>query len=559
MYEKHFGLSHKPFAITPDPRYLYLSARHREALAHLLYGVGEGGGFVQLTGEVGTGKTTLCRSLLEQLPPEVDLALILNPRLDAVELVAAVCDELGASYPAGSNSLKVLVSALNDHLLQSHAAGRRTVLVIDEAQNLSPEVLEQVRLLTNLETTETKLLEIILIGQPELRDLLERPELRQLAQRITARYHLDPLSPAETMAYVLHRLRVAGVRRSLFTPSALTALARLSGGVPRLINVICDRALLGAYVEEKEKVDQRIIRRAAREIRAQRNLPAHWQRSLAAPTVRRNLLLLILLLMLVPAGFQIYQAQPERVVTAPFPDLTAEETPATTPPEPELGATTAELEEHLVALGEDSETAAWRNLFGLWGLTFQPDNDPCDQAQNLGLRCLAATGNLNVLRRLNRPVLLLLHPPSGTARTVLLSSLTGREATLIMAGAELRLPASTIEQFWYGDYQILWPPPVEAELLRQGDQGPEVQRLRAALDQLAAQTEAGGEAIPAAIDPKDQLNRFDAELSRRVMGFQADHGLKADGVVGPITLLTLSVALAEPHTPRLVPEAANDL
>ena len=557
MYEKHFGLSHKPFAITPDPRYLYLSDRHREALAHLLYGVGEGGGFVQLTGEVGTGKTTLCRSLLEQLPPEVDLALILNPRLDAVELVAAVCDELGAPYPAGSKSLKVLVSVLNDHLLQSHAAGRRTVLVIDEAQNLSPEVLEQVRLLTNLETAETKLLEIILIGQPELRDLLERPELRQLAQRITARYHLDPLSPAETVAYVRHRLRVAGVSRPLFSKSALKTLARLSGGVPRLINVICDRALLGAYVEEKAEVDERIIRRAAREVRAERNLPERWRRSLRAPTVRRNLLLLILLIVLIPAALQFYQALPEREVTAASPDLPGAPVPIA-PPGGQEGATTAAvLAEQLAALPDDGETAAWQDLFQLWGHDFQPGLDPCAQARDLGLRCLEETGNLTALRRLNRPALLRLYPSAGAGRTVLLAELAGREATLILAETELRLPASAIEQYWYGDFQILWPPPVAAQLLREGDRGPEVQRLRDALDRLTDEAEMAAEA---GLEPPPvaEADLFDSELRRRVMTFQVAHGLQADGIVGPMTLLRLSESLVDPATPRLVPAAGND-
>ncbi|HET97765.1 MAG TPA: AAA family ATPase, partial [Desulfurivibrio alkaliphilus] len=297
MYQNYFGFHHKPFAITPDPRALYLSERHREALAHLLYGAGEGGGFVLLTGEVGTGKTTLCRSLLEQLPADVDLALILNPKLDAVELVAAICDELKIPYPAGSASLKVLVAALNDYLLQNHAAGRRTVLIIDEAQNLAPEVLEQVRLLTNLETAEIKLLQIVLIGQPELRELLQSDELRQLAQRITARYHLDPLDRAESVAYVRHRLQVAGVERPLFSAAALKALYRLSGGVPRLINVIADRALLGAYVEERNLVDEAILRRAAREVLAASTGPARSGRRLVGLGSPRALLLLLLLLL----------------------------------------------------------------------------------------------------------------------------------------------------------------------------------------------------------------------------------------------------------------------
>ncbi|MBI5442728.1 MAG: AAA family ATPase [Deltaproteobacteria bacterium] len=265
MYRAHFRLEENPFSLTPDPRYLFLSERHREALAHLFYGLGQGGGFVQLTGEVGTGKTTLCRSLLEQAPSEVDVALVLNPRQSASELLATICDELGVEYGA-DRSIKSLVDVLNRHLLATHAAGRRTVVIIDEAQQLQPDVLEQVRLLTNLETATDKLLKIILIGQPELRDMMARSGLRQLAQRITARYHLAPLSARETATYVRHRLEVAGCSRPIFSPAALRAVHRRSGGVPRLINVICDRALLGAYARDRERVNRWFVGKAAREV-----------------------------------------------------------------------------------------------------------------------------------------------------------------------------------------------------------------------------------------------------------------------------------------------------
>src|SRR5919201_4829908 len=236
MYASYFGLKEAPFSITPDPRYLYMSERHREALAHLLYGIGEGGGFVQLTGEVGTGKTTLCRCLLEQVPPHVDVALILNPRLTALELLGAVCDELRIPYPVDTTSTKTLVDLLYRYLLDAHGRGRRTVLIIDEAQDLSIDVLEQVRLLTNLETTREKLLQIILIGQPELITLLEREDLRQLAQRITARYHLEPFDAADTRAYIRHRLQIAGRTRGLFTEAAMRTVHAASRGIPRLIN-----------------------------------------------------------------------------------------------------------------------------------------------------------------------------------------------------------------------------------------------------------------------------------------------------------------------------------
>jgi general secretion pathway protein A len=275
MYLSHFALSEPPFSITPDPRFLYMSARHREALAHLIYGVGERGGFVQLTGEVGTGKTSVCRCLLEQLPPNVDVALVLNPRLSPVELLATLCDELRIPYPAGTTSSKELVDRLHRHLLEAHGRGQRTVLIIDEAQNLTPEVLEEVRLLTNLETTTEKLLQIILIGQPELAALLEQPKLRQLAQRVTARYHLEPLSPADTRAYVHHRLAVAGRRgQSLFTDGALRTLHRQSCGIPRMINAMADRALLGAYARDRARIDAATVRRAADEVLGRR--PGLW-------------------------------------------------------------------------------------------------------------------------------------------------------------------------------------------------------------------------------------------------------------------------------------------
>jgi general secretion pathway protein A len=267
MYTSFFGLQEKPFAITPDPRYLYLSERHAEALAHLLYGINEAGGFIQLTGEVGTGKTTIIRSLLEQLPGHADVALILNPRITPAEFLLTICEELGVPVAEpGRGSVKMLMDLLGHHLLAAHSKGRRVVLIVDEAQNLSAQTLEQVRLLTNLETATTKLLQIILIGQPELRDLLGRPELRQLAQRITGRYHLQPLSPNETLGYVKHRLRVAGSTAEVFTPSALRETHRLSHGIPRIINVLSDRALLGAFTKEEHRY-RAAVRRRERSLR----------------------------------------------------------------------------------------------------------------------------------------------------------------------------------------------------------------------------------------------------------------------------------------------------
>ncbi len=290
MYKDHFGLTETPFSIAPNPRYLYMSEFHREALAHLLYGIESDGGFVLLTGEVGTGKTTVCRCLLEQLPDTIDAALILNPKLTSQELLATLCDEFGISYPERAIGIKIFVDMINAHLLDSYAKGRKSILIIDEAQNLSSDVLEQIRLLTNLETNEHKLLQIIMLGQPELREKLEHPELKQLAQRITARYHLGPLSRNDIPAYIAHRLQVAGAQRTLFSSSTIKALYRFSGGIPRLINIVCDRALLGAFVKGQEHVDSAVLSSAAREVFGRDEKHA-WQKKMLQWSVIAFLLL----------------------------------------------------------------------------------------------------------------------------------------------------------------------------------------------------------------------------------------------------------------------------
>ena len=295
MYTKYFGMKRAPFSIAPDPRYLYMSQQHREALAHLLYGIKSDGGFVLLTGEVGTGKTTVCRRLLETLTKKIVIAFIIHPTLSVVELLATICDEFGISYPR-KTSVKILVDLINIFLLDLNGRRKKAILIIDEAQNLSYEVLEQIRLLTNLETNERKLLQIILIGQPELRDKLASPELRQLAQRVVARCHLDALSKSETINYVNHRVAVArGAGKNqakeatcapgtnlppspgksecetgIFSSGALKSLYTYTGGIPRLINLVCDRALLGAFVRNKDFVDKHILEQAAGEVLGKR-------------------------------------------------------------------------------------------------------------------------------------------------------------------------------------------------------------------------------------------------------------------------------------------------
>ena len=270
MYARFFGLRQEPFSLAPDPRYLFMSKRHREALAHLLYGVGGSGGFVLLSGEIGAGKTTVCRCFLEQIPKRCNVAYVFNPKLTVTELLKTVCEEFRIPTPdesRGPATVKAYVDPLNDFLLKTHAVGQNNVLIIDEAQMLSIDVLEQLRLLTNLETSERKLLQIVLIGQPELRTMLEDPKLEQLAQRVIARFHLKALSETETQQYIKHRLSVAGLTRAMpFDRKALQRIHAIARGVPRRINLLADRAMLGAFAHGKQTIDSAIVERAAREV-----------------------------------------------------------------------------------------------------------------------------------------------------------------------------------------------------------------------------------------------------------------------------------------------------
>lgn len=321
MYTHYFGLQENPFSIAPDPRYLYMSELHQEALAHLLFGVQGDGCMVLLTGDVGAGKTTVCRCLLEQLPENTDLALILNPKLNDMELLASICDELeiainNKKVSSKKVSIKTYIDHLNRYLLSAHARGRVTALLIDEAQNLSLDTLEQLRLLTNLETSRQKLLKIILLGQPELRQLLNQEGATQINQRITSRYHLSPLSRQEVAAYIEHRLAVAGTRKRLFSAEAIGEVARISRGIPRLINILCDRALMGAFVETQEQVNRKIVRQAAREVLGKTE--NGWRVNELWRKISLNgVVLTLLLLGIVAIAFSLYYGHWEFVARLP--------------------------------------------------------------------------------------------------------------------------------------------------------------------------------------------------------------------------------------------------
>ena len=519
MYASYFGLNDNPFAITPDPRFLFLSARHTEALAHLLYGVTESGGFTQLTGEVGTGKTTLVRTLLEKLPDNVDAALIINPRVSVLEFLRSICREQQVRFKA-DHTPQDLIDALNAHLLQAHARGRRVVLIIDEAQGLSAEVLEQVRLLTNLETREQKLLQIILVGQPELREMLARTELRQLAQRITGRYHLTPLSASESRAYVNHRLTVSGAMAPIFTAAALRTMQRVTRGIPRLINIISDRALLGAYTHEMRQVDSGLVRRAAREV-------------LGEPLQKRRVpvwsLLAAAALIFCTGAIFFYDLHPTALPVAAVAPAPVK------PAAPDLGAWLADP-----AHPSDTD-AAFGALFSLWGASYDPDGSgsACREAADDGLRCLYRRGTWNNLRGLGLPAIVTLTDTQGAVHQLVVTGLDESGVTLRAGAASARFPIAQVEPLWYGEYLLLWRPDPHAPLpLAPGMVGTGVAWLRSQLATLQHSQDSG---IPA----------YDDSLTSAVKRFQTDQHMKVDGIAGEETLVRLSAALAAPGTPLL--------
>lgn len=538
MYTQFFGLTEKPFAITPDPRYLFLSGQHSEALAHLVYGISESGGFIQLTGEVGTGKTTLVRTLLGRLPAEVDVALILNPQLTALEFLIAICEELRAPPPEDRNSAKSLVDTLNRHLLAAHARGRRTILLVDEAQNLSPQVLEQLRLLTNLETAKQKLLQVILIAQPELRDILGRRELRQLEQRVTGRYHLEPLSRNESAQYIDHRLRVAGALGEIFDDAAKQQVFELSGGVPRIINVICDRAMLGAYSRETRKIGKRLVARAAAEVSGQKFASGmlRW----AAPVLGMAGAAIIAL----GAWSMLNQrnAPPPEVLSVPLESRLADagtaaaDVPHTNP-----------LEDLLIAAGEATDTnSAMSTLLGLWGIEYRVgDGTPCSQAEAAGLSCLFRRASWAGIRQLDRPVVLTLTDRYGNTHQPVLVSLDADSGELVFGDQRSKHSIDEISALWFGEYLLMWRPPNGAvKAIRPGMRDENVRWLRQSLAAIDGDYQS---TVTEAAD----ADYFDKELEQKLMDFQRQHRLKVDGIAGQQTQIIINSLLALDGTPRL--------
>ena len=551
MYVPFFGLKQKPFSIAPDPRYLFMSERHREALAHLLYGVQGGGGFVLLTGEIGAGKTTVCRCFLEQIPSRCNVAYIFNPKLSALELLITVCHEFGIRFPALTAAgtppgVKDYVDGLNEYLLRTHAVGQNNVLIIDEAQNLSSDVLEQLRLLTNLETSERKLLQIVLIGQPELRTMLARPELEQLAQRVIARYHLDALSEKETAQYIAHRLAVAGLRGTVpFDSGALKRIHQLTRGIPRRINLLCDRSLLGAYATGKSRVDRTIVDKAAREVFGPHD--AHGEPAKAAAPRWWPLAAAGGALVGAAAMAAVHWSGREKAPPRPpvaiassaaaavvYPRASAS-APAALPAAASSATAAARIRtadelDNLLARAPHDEQEALRALAPQWSLLLI-DGDPCALAAEQDVRCFRAHGGLALLRLLARPSVLALRDAQDRPVHAVVTGLGHDEVTLLVGKTPVQVPLALLASAWRGDFTTFWRVPGGYSVpLSMGSRGALVDAVGA---QLAARQ---GVAAPAPDHP------FDATLRSRVAAFQQMEGLTPDGVAGPTTLMQINRA-----------------
>ena len=545
MYKHYFGLQDSPFSIAPNPQYLYMSTRHREALAHLLYGVKSDGGFILLTGEVGTGKTTVCRCLLAQIPSDVDIAMVLNPKQTALELLATICDEFKLSYGTEA-SIKTLVDKLNLFLLDSHQAGRKAILIIDEAQNLAVDVLEQLRLLTNLETNQRKLLQIILLGQPELLTLLGQQELRQLSQRVTARFHLDALNSREVAEYIQHRIRVAGGNQPLFTPASVRRIYRISGGIPRLINLICDRALLGAYVENQPRVNPAIVTKAAQEVLGQSDSRG------IKPRIKTSMALLGALLLIL--GGMVFISEQTTPVTLPA----TPQAPQLIPPaaiQPPQVTVTDTPSQHLPALirqplgsivGHSRAESALLDVLSIWTAELPADATQaiCQSAPDLGLSCFQAEIDLAEIAHMNRPLAVNLGTvnlgtvnlatvnlgDANSARWVTLKQLDADDALFHVGTVEVRVARSELAAAGRLDSIVLWrSPPNYQQPLKLGDSGASVDALLNTLSFIDTGKPTGEVGF-----------LFDLNLERRIKNFQRTSGIDPDGLVGARTWTQLN-------------------
>ncbi|HEY7866931.1 MAG TPA: AAA family ATPase [Psychromonas sp.] len=557
MYQDFFSLKGQPFSISPDPDFLFLSNRHQEAIAHLQYGVQGNGGFVLLTGEVGTGKTTVCRKLLREIGATTDIAFILNPALTDIELLATVCDEFQIDYEKDKVSLKLLFDSLTAWMMNNHHQGRSAIVLIDEAQHLSFSVLEQLRLLTNIESNNKKPLQVILIGQTELQQKLKQSELRQLAQRISARYHLLPLTEQESAYYIQHRLNVAGASFPIFERRAVREVFRRSQGIPRLINLLCDRSLLCAYTQNTLKVTALMVKKASDEMALAPN------QTFFNATFKSSWRFIALILLAVLTAFQApqllsrfkeVQAQPA-ALSAPAEAFS--ESPAELILPPPEHIVPIELEQP-VAASQDNESPDWFdnyesldisnatfenalfNLYAVWGYQGDPETVNCAQGKSVLLSCYSDNTSLKKLKQLNYPAVVKLERDNLESLHAVLYAING-SYQLLIDGQVIEVSETWFNAYWSGELTVLWQAPFELQAnLKFGQQSEQIAWLARQLNELQGM-------------PVESKNRFDLPLLQQVTGFQLENGLKDDGIVGAQTLMPL-MQRVNPQLPRLQQE-----
>lgn len=544
IYLQHFGLKREPFSIVPDPGFLYPSNHHRQAVAHLKYGLDREGGFILLTGEVGTGKTTLTRTMLKRMPAHIRVAYVLNSKLNVTDLLASICDELGIELPTdspesrGLSFSKTRIDALNQNLLQAHAEGKKTLIVIEEAQNLSADVLETLRLLSNLETNTHKLLHILLVGQPELLDILAQKELRQLNQRVVSRFHLLPLEKDDVGNYVNHRLHRAGAKGSLFDSACISVLFRLTGGVPRLINLVCQHSLLATYSTGLKVVSPNLVKQAAVEILGSRNTADENKKSYIILT---GLLVLVAVLMISIANQT--SVTPESSVD--MEPSTDQKSVAAMKPPVNIEASINEMAAVVVS------PSPFSSLLKIWSVdsgAIYSEEEFSAQATDNRLRTeKIAAAKISDLERINRPGIVWIKPSFDSSQRGLKSYLlTGLDKTAVRLKSTDGSIVVPLEKFltgWSGRYLYLWQPMQSFNTLTVGDRNaPAVSWLQ---DQLAIINQNSERIITG--------GRYTAAIAQKVASFQSQQTLMADGVVGRETIMRLN-ELANPQHPQLVGE-----